>query len=293
MDDRIDLHIHSNKSSDGDYTPLQIIKQVKAKGLKAISIADHDTLAAYPEAFELGKEENIEVIPSIELTTLYDDREFHLLLPFVNWELEVVKNLVSDVTQRRFTEARARIVRLQELGFSISWDEVIAESAPFPPLGVTIAQVLLKKAKKESNPAFQKYFSEENVLFAPFVFYKDYFAEGKPAFVTRRNIQLLEVLEVAERTGGVPVLAHPGASFQNVDAEDLRLLKKRGLGGLEVITPYHDQERTEYYLSCSKEFDLVPTIGSDFHGSIKPQISLGEIDGGGYWMVEELRKRRP
>lgn len=293
MDDRIDLHIHSNKSSDGDYTPFQIIQLVKAKGLKAISISDHDTMAAYPEAQILGMDENIKVIPSIELTTLYDGREFHLLLPFVDWESKVVENLVSEVTQRRFMEAKARVSRLQGLGFSISWDEVINESAPFPPLGVTIAQVLLKKAKKEGNPAFKKYFSEENVLFAPFVFYKDYFAEGKPAFVTRRNIQLLDVLDVAEVTGGVPVLAHPGASFQKVNAEDLRLLKRRGLEGLEVITPYHDQKMTEYYTSCSEEFDLAPTAGSDFHGSIKPQISLGNIEGGGFWMVEELRKRRP
>jgi predicted metal-dependent phosphoesterase TrpH len=293
MDDRVDLHIHSNKSSDGDYAPPQIIQLAKAAGLKTISISDHDTVAAYPEAQILGKDENIEVIPSVELTTQYDGREFHLLLPFVDWESKAVENLVSEVTQRRFMEAKARVSRLQELGFSISWDEVIDESAPFPPLGVTIAQVLLKKAKREDDPAFKKYFSEENVLYAPFVFYKDYFAEGKPAFVTRRNVQLLDVLELAEKTGGVPVLAHPGASFQKVNAEDLRFLSGKGLEGLEVITPYHDKQMEEYYTSCSDEFDLVPTIGSDFHGSIKPHISLGDIEGGGFWMVEELRKRRP
>ena len=274
MDDRIDLHIHSNKSSDGDYPPFQIIQLAKEKGLKAISISDHDTVAAYPEAQNLGEDTGIEVIPSIELTTLYDDREFHLLLPFLDWTSKVMVKLVSQATQRRFIEAQERVARLEELGFAISWDEVIKQSAPFPPLGVTIAQVLLKKAKKEGNPAFKKYFSEENALNAPFVFYKDYFAEGKSAFVTRRNIQLLDVLDVARETGGVPVLAHPGASFQNVDTEDLRLLKRRGLEGLEVIT-------------------LVPTVGSDFHGSIKPQISLGDVSGGGLWMVEELRKRRP
>lgn len=292
MDERVDLHVHSHKSSDGDYSPSQIIQMAKKVGLKAISISDHDTVAAYPEAQSLGRDAGIEVIPSMELTTLYDDREFHLLLPFVDFTSNVVDKIVEQVTDRRFMEARARVSRLKDLGFSISWEEVVAASAPFPPLGVTIAQVLLKKARKEGNPAFRKYFSEENILFAPFVFYKDFFAEGKPGFVTRRNIQLLDVLEIVRETGGVPVLAHPGASFQKVNREDLRFLKEQGLEGLEVYTPYHDPERTEFYLTSAEEFDLVPTVGSDFHGSIKPQIAFGDTMEGGFWMVEELRKRR-
>jgi len=77
---KVDLHIHSNKSSDGDFSPFHIIQLSKKNKLRAISIADHDTVAAYPEALELGEEEGIEVIPSVELTTLFEDREFHLLL---------------------------------------------------------------------------------------------------------------------------------------------------------------------------------------------------------------------
>jgi len=80
---KVDLHIHSNKSSDGDFSPFHIIQLSKKNKLRAISIADHDTVAAYPEALELGEEEGIEVIPSLELTTLFGDREFHLLLPLL------------------------------------------------------------------------------------------------------------------------------------------------------------------------------------------------------------------
>ena len=95
------------------------------------------------------------------------------------------------------------------------------------------------------------------------------------------------------RTGGVPVLAHPGASFQRVTREDLSALKKAGLQGLEVYSSYHDSEMAEFFREMAEEFDLVPTAGSDFHGRIKPKVKLGSIANGGYWMVEELRKRRP
>jgi hypothetical protein len=47
-----------------------------------------------------------------------------------------------------------------------------------------------------------------------------------------------------------------------------------------------------YYKGLAETLDLVPTAGSDFHGRIKPQVPFGSLKNGGYWMVEELRKRR-
>jgi len=116
--------------------------------------------------------------------------------------------------------------------------------------------------------------------------------EGKPAFVTQRNISLLEVLKLVPQTEGVPVLAHPGAYFQKTEKKDLVILKEKGLVGLEIYSSYHDQAQTNFYKGIAKELDLVPTAGSDFHGTIKPHIPFGSLKKGEYWMVEELRKRR-
>ena len=189
MGDRIDLHIHSEKSSDGDFSVRRIVQLAKAKGLRAISISDHDTVAAYPEAIKIGKEVGIEVIPSIELTTIFEDREFHLLLPFVDWEKTVVKDLVKEVAKRRRQEAYERVKKLQRLGFDISWEEVLEESGPYPPLGVSIAQIILNKGGKKGDRTLSKYLDGKNRMYAPYLFYKDYFMEGKPASVPRRNLK--------------------------------------------------------------------------------------------------------
>lgn len=290
--DKVDLHVHSNKSSDGDFSPFHIIKLAKEKKLRAVSISDHDTVAAYPEALEIGREAGVEVIPSIELTTIFNGREFHLLLPFVNWKKRILKEIIAEVSRRRFEEAKERVSKLQELGFEISWKEVLKQAEPHPPLGVTIAQILLAKAEEKKNPLFRKYLVGENRLFAPYSFYKDYFMEGKPAFVPRRNINLLDVLQTAPRTGAVPVLAHPGSYFQRTEKKDLEIFKENGLIGLEVYTSYHDASQTNVYREWAEELDLIPTAGSDFHGSIKPHIPFGLLEEGQYWMVEELRKRR-
>lgn len=293
MDDRIDLHIHSEKSSDGDLSVQHIVHLAKEKGLKAISISDHDTVAAYPEALQIGKEVGVEVIPSIELTTIFEDREFHLLLPFVEWEKTVVKDLAKKVAERRRQEAQERVQKLQELGFDISWKEVIEESGPYPPLGVSIAQIVLNKGEKAGDRALSKYLNEKNRMNAPYLFYRDYFMEGKTASVPRRNLNILEVLKTVPQTGSTPVLAHPGAYFQRVKKEDLVRLKNEGLEGLEVYTSYHDIQQERFYKGLAEELDLIPTSGSDFHGTIKPHIPFGSINRGGYWMIEELKKRRP
>jgi predicted metal-dependent phosphoesterase TrpH len=293
MPSPIDLHIHSSKSSDGDFSPFHIVRLAKEKKLKAISITDHDTVAAYPETLRYGKEAGVEIIPSMELTTIFEEREFHLLLPFVDWKSKIVSDLISQVTKRRVKEARGRVKKLQEIGFDITWKEVRKESGVFPPLGVTIAQILLRKAEEDKNSMLGKYLEEENRPLAPYHFYKDYFMEGKPASVPRQNLSILEVLDIISQTGAVPVLAHPGAYFQNAKKQDLVALKKRGLQGLEAYSSYHSSEQSEFYNQVALDLDLVPTAGSDFHGTIKPHIPFGSLNHGGYWMVEELRKRRP
>lgn len=289
---KVDLHIHSNKSSDGDFSPFHIIQLSKKNKLRAISIADHDTVAAYPESLELGEEEGIEVIPSLELTTLYGEREFHLLLPFVDWKKKIVSRLISQVAERRILEGKERVRKLQEIGFDIDWKEVARKSKPNPPLGVTIAQILLDKAEKKDSPSLKKYYESQNRIFAPYFFYRDYFTKGKPAWIPKKNLELVEVLRLAQQTEAVPVLAHPGAYFQNATREDLAVLKENGLEGLEVYTFYHDSSQTELYKGLAEELNLVPTAGSDFHGRIKPHISFGSLEEGEYWMVEELRKRK-
>lgn len=292
MQGQVDLHIHSNKSSDGSLSPFHIVQLARENNLEAISITDHDTVAAYPQALQFGEEAGVEVIPGIELTTLFGSREFHLLLPFVNWKKKIILKLIAQASKKRIKEAKERVRKLQEIGFEISWKEIVKDSKSTPPLGVTIAQVLLRKAERKKNRAFMKYFNEKNRLLAHYLFYEDYFMEGKPAWVPKRNLSLLDVLKVAPETEGVPVLAHPGAYFQKTSREDLEILKESGLEGLEVYTSYHDPSQTEFYKKIAEELNLVPTAGSDFHGKIKPHIPFGSLKEGQYWMVEELRKRK-
>jgi hypothetical protein len=292
IDGRVDLHIHSSNSSDGDYPPSELLRMAKQKGLRAISISDHDTVGAYPEALDLSHKFGVELIPSVELTTLFEGREFHLLLPFVQWESRVLQKILTTVSEARMAEAKERVAKLQALGFDIGWDEVILQTRGGPPLGVSIAQILIDKGRKQKIPALRKYYEGSNLHFAPYIFYRDYFLEEGPAFVPKRTINLAEVLDTVSHDGAVPVLAHPGAYFERATREDLVALVERGLVGLEVYSSYHEPEQVHSYRALAEELGLVATAGSDFHGRIKPQVVFGQLKEGTYDMVEALERRR-
>jgi len=292
MSGRVDLHVHSHKSCDGDFSPAELVGFARNFDMRAISIADHDTVAAYPEAVEAGREAGVEVIPGIEVTTLFGGREFHLLLPFVDWTSRALGTIIEKQTECRMNEALERVERIRGIGFALSMENVREKTSGAPPLGVKIAQILLENPENEKNAALEFFYRKENRPYAPYMFYKEYFAEGKAAYVPKKFVGLLDVLAVAGETGGVPVLAHPGAYFQQTTAEDARVLKERGLAGMEVYTFYHSAEQVAFYRGMAEELDLVPTAGSDFHGRIKPHVAFGALREGDYGMVEQLKKRR-
>ena len=123
-DGRVDLHVHSSNSSDGDFAPSDLLRMAKEKGLRAISIADHDTVEAYPEAIEWSLEVGVELIPSVELTTRFPRTGNSIsCCPSSAATARAVKAILGSISEARMEEAKERVARLQELGFDIGWDE--------------------------------------------------------------------------------------------------------------------------------------------------------------------------
>jgi predicted metal-dependent phosphoesterase TrpH len=288
----VDLHVHSDRSSDGDFSPAELARMAAETGFAAIAIADHDTVAAYPDAFDDGRREGVEILSNMEVTTMYGGREFHLQLAFLEWNSPRVARIVERVAETRWWEAQERVAHLRAVGIDLSWEEIKRASPEVAPLGVTIARILLDKPESRRDPALRRYYDENGGTLPPSFFYKDFFLEGAPAFVPKRHVGLVEILEEAPQVGAAAVLSHPGAYFQNTTHADLVRFKDCGLIGLEVFTSYHGGEQTERYAEEARKLDLVPTAGSDFHGRVKPHVAFGSIRDGSYEMVEALRSRR-
>jgi predicted metal-dependent phosphoesterase TrpH len=69
----LDLHIHSKYSYDSFAGLDSIVKTAKKKGIRAISITDHNTMAAYKNLKNISKSDEIFIIRGMEVKTELGD----------------------------------------------------------------------------------------------------------------------------------------------------------------------------------------------------------------------------
>lgn len=255
----IDLHVHTT-ASDGSLTPSELIRHACSKGLVAIAITDHDTINGLQEAVEEGKDTGIEVIRGVEIGVEFTP-EMHLLGYFKNEPGTKLQTVLNELREKRYERNPKIIRKLNEMGMDITYENVLEEAQGSVVGRPHIASVMVRKGYVGGiADAFSQYL-----------------AFGKPAFVKKDKLQPEEGIRVIIEAGGVPVLAHP--TYLNLDIEKLDLLVselvKAGLRGIEAYYPDHDKEETQKFIELAEKHNLLLTGGSDFHGSLKPEIEIG------------------
>ena len=283
-----DLHIHSWYSSDADYPPRHLFEMAQKTKIAGLSFSDHDTLAGIREGNQLAQEFSLDFIPNVEISTYYKSRQFHLLAPLIDYQSSALVTRLQILSEARVIQARARVKKLSELGFEITFDEVVKETGHKVPMGPAIAKVLLAKQSPKVAPYTMGGKATNGII----DFYKDFFSEGKPAHVKVEALETLEALRLIKKCRGVPVLAHPGAQGYKADEDIMETFVCHGLEGIEAYSSYHTPESVQQFLGWAKRWNLVPTAGSDFHGKVKPHVSFGSIRKRGREMVEELMDRQ-
>jgi hypothetical protein len=287
-----DLHLHSNYSSDGEWTVDRLFSKAEELGIIALAISDHDTVAALQHRPEIEHRfPSVEWIPNVEISSALGEKELHLLAPFVDYKSPVLIQLLSRIHNRRDEQARGRMERLRAIGIEVTEEEVRIRFGHLPITGPAIAHTVLEKYRKNPLPVLLPYLQGEKKSQAESSFYRDFFSRGKSAHVPKTELAASEAISVVRSLGGVPVLAHPGARFTQVDERLIAQLKEIGLEGLEVWTSYHDSLKAQYYLAIAESLDLIGTAGSDFHGRAKPNVEFGSIRQGTPAILAELRKR--
>ncbi len=275
---KVDLHIHSKYSSDGELSPGEIVRRLKELNYTALSITDHDSMGAYPEVLREGEREGLEVIPGVEITTGYKGRETHLLGYFLS--PQEAPHVLQPILRSRLELTEKRVKKLKSLGFHIELEDVLRRAGPSPPTAPIIIEIIM-----ERHP--EKFQGMKDPIRE---FYRGYFLSPGPAYVERVYVPIEEMIESLLKRGAVPVLAHPGA-YLPMEETDILYLKDRGLQGIEVKNTYHDPQQEAFYRRMADKYSLVPTCGSDFHGKRKPKVHLGDV-ACDYSLVVELKMRR-
>ena len=76
---RIDLHMHSFYSDDGECSPRELVGKCLESGIKVMAIADHNSVRANEQGKEAAGDAGITYIPAVEIDCTYEGVNFHVL----------------------------------------------------------------------------------------------------------------------------------------------------------------------------------------------------------------------
>ncbi|MGW8301841.1 MAG: PHP domain-containing protein [Desulfobacterales bacterium] len=266
----IDLHIHST-ASDGSFTPAELLDQAQKLNLAAIAITDHDSIDGSREALRIGIPPSFNFLTGVEISAAHPpffpgSGSFHILGYDIHLDNRDLNQALSKLRDARKNRNPSILKRLNKLGFQISLDEVNQEVGEGQLGRPHIAYAMVKKGFVTSiDEAFDKYLGTRG-----------------PAYVDKYRIECEQAIQIIRAAGGVAVLAHPALldieNDQKLDAL-LQNLMKIGLAGLEVYYPGHSPQQIQQYTKLAEKYGLLMTGGTDFHGTITPQIKMGSGKG--------------
>ncbi|MFP3938536.1 MAG: PHP domain-containing protein [Phycisphaerae bacterium] len=264
----VDLHTHST-CSDGQYAPAEVVRLAEHRRLAAVALTDHDTLAGIAEARTAADDcPELRFVPGIEVSAKFPHGTLHILGLGIDEKAPSIMRLAQRLRDARNTRNPRMIKRLQSLGVDIGLQDVRAvagadDSDEQRIIGrLHMAETLRQKGiVATTREAFDRYVGRE-----------------APAYVDKEKMDPAETIGAIRDADGAAVLAHPVQL--GVADDELEVIVRRfmdaGLNGIEAYHSDHSPRRTRLYMRLAERLGLFVSGGSDFHGSAKPDASLGK-----------------
>jgi len=275
----VDLHTHST-ASDGSDPPERLVELALWTGLTALALTDHDTQAGIAAARAAAEPVGLELIPGVELSLEFDQGGMHLIVLWLDPAPGPLQDRLAELRSGRDTRNLAIVEALTKIGLPMTIDEVLEESGGGSVGRPHIAAVMVARG----------YVPDIRAAF------DHWLGKGRPGYLSRPRLGPEEAIGLARESGAVPVLSHPhtlGVTTAAGMADVLTRLKSAGLVGLEAVYGAYRRHERDGYAHLARRFGLVPSGGSDYHGTYKPGLSLGS----GYGdlvvpsaLLEELRE---
>ena len=256
----IDLHIHSTHS-DGTCTPAEIVAKAKSLGLSAIALTDHNTVSGLPDFLNEACAAGLAAIPGTELSTVYEGKEIHLLGLFIpERHYADVTTLMQEYRARKVRSNLDLVDRLCRDGYVIDYAEVERKNPNGNINRALIAKELLAKGYVTSiTEAFDTLLGEDMGYYTPPI-----------------RLGFFDAIRFLRGIHALPVWAHP---LQHMDESTVRAILPQaieaGLAGMEVQHSSYSDENIVRAKAIAHEFGLLHSGGSDFHGTVKPDVKLG------------------
>jgi len=257
-----DLHTHTT-ASDGQLSPEELVIQAKACGIDVLAVTDHDTTSGIAQAVDEAHRQNIKLLPGIELSVSWMDKDFHIVGLDIDPDNKTLKKSIQKTRELREERAIKIGKRLGESGVSNAYHEARKIAGVHTITRSHFARVLIKQGfAKDTREVFKKYL-----------------IHNKPGFVKTKWIEMDDGIKLIKDSGGAAILAHP--MRYNITAGWLRrflvAFKESGGNGIEVVTGSSTADEMRTAASYARRFELAGSAGSDFHGFDDSWIKMGQL----------------
>lgn len=258
-----DLHSHST-CSDGVMRPSEVVARAAQRGVKALALTDHDEVSGLEEARTAAEAAGIELIDGVEVSVTWRDHTIHVVGLLVDPASDV---LVQGLhTNRGGREGRAERMSeaLERIGI---------------PGALEGARAYVTNPELVSRTHFARFLVATGRARNTQAVFDQYLGEGRPGYVPHTWASLAEAVEWITAAGGLPVIAHPGRYKLDESGREalLRSFKDLGGVGVEVVTGSHTPDQYGYWARRAREFGLLASSGSDFHGARESYRDLGDL----------------
>ncbi len=266
----IDLHAHTT-ASDGSLSPTELVALASSIGLSALAVTDHDTVAGLPEAIAAAEAAGIKLVVGVELSVEDEVGRYHMLGYGFDAHDATLSNTLIELRAKRAERNRHILAQANALGFDLTWDDVAKHAGDG---GEVIAR-----------PHFAAALIEKGIVATVQEAFDKYLATGMPLYFAKDGLSSRDAVRLLHDAGGIAVLAHPGLTKWSEPASlEKRLQGLRddaGLDGVEAFYNKHSTDQCRAYAVIAERLGLLMTGGSDFHGTPKPTVKLGDIYEGG------------
>lgn len=258
-----DLHCHST-ASDGLLAPADVVRRAAAKGVDVLALTDHDNLGGWSAAHAAAQQTDMRLVAGVEISTTWGGLTIHI----VGLNIDPLdENLAKGLAHIRASRAR-RAIRI---------------AAEFDTLGIpgTLAGAYAYCNNPDliSRTHFARYLVATGHAADVKATFRHFLVPGKPGFVEQDWGSVADAVRMIRAAGGRAVVAHPGRYKLNPLQMDQMLIEFREAGGegVEVVTGSHSPEQYAQYAIKAREFDLLASRGSDFHGPGESRVDLGQL----------------
>ncbi len=259
MPSAYDLHSHSDRS-DGTVSPTAVVERAAENGVAVLALTDHDVTDGIAEAQTAADRVGIDLVPGVEISATWDGRTVHIVGLNVDIAHAGLQAGLAALRAERDKRAREIGVRLARAGIAGAYDGA-RQYAHGPILSRThFARFLVDTGRAgDIGRAFKRYLGK-----------------GRPGYAPTQWTPMASAVDWIRAAGGRAVLAHPAR--YPLSAGQMRSLlaefREAGGEGVEVVSGSHGPGDTDRFARLAREFELLASCGSDYHG---PEIAWRDL----------------